>query len=199
MVGDQPPVCCVDTRTHTCHGHYSYWGSGCRLTCTHESRWSTVMCVSTLPQQYAPLNTHTHTCMHTHRPICAIHIPLHFTFSLKCIHTHLDNNQTSLLRNCKHSLEVKGLLFQCESQLSGQQWEETPQGLCMCASLLTLAKPPQRNVYFCTFARAPFPYICTALTVFVSKHSPASNPAPWFIIQALVCLFTQDPGATVRV
>ena len=25
--------------SHTCHGRYNYWGSGCGVTCIHKSRW----------------------------------------------------------------------------------------------------------------------------------------------------------------
>lgn len=140
-----------------------------------ESRWSTVMCVPTSPQQYTPTNTHTHA--HTALHICALHIPLHFTFSKKCISTHPNDNRTSPLsgaHNCASNAEVKGHSSERASWVACNETDST--GLCMCASLLTRAKPLQHHVYFCTLARAPLPYFCTAVTVFVSKPSSASNP-----------------------
>ena len=92
MLGATRHLCVVwmhthtHTHAHTRHGHYSYWGSGCRVTCTRKSRCSTVMCVPTLPQQWTPpppLHTHAHAHRVRRRegPVCALCIPLHFTFS----------------------------------------------------------------------------------------------------------------------
>lgn len=57
-------------------------------------------------------------CNNTHtkcKPICALHIPSHFTFSKNCISTHPDDNRTpplSAAHNCTSDPGVKGLLFQ---------------------------------------------------------------------------------------
>lgn len=79
---DQPPVHRMDAHTHVM---VTKTTEAQVAACTHKSMWSTVMCVAT---------TRTHTQAHT--PMCASHIPLYSSLSLKCIFTPSADNQAPL-------------------------------------------------------------------------------------------------------
>lgn len=143
-----------------------------------------------LRQQYVAPGRHTHA--HMGRCVQSAFLCVSLSLQNACLHTLTTSKPCCCLeRTIAHAMRRSKVRYS-----SGRA--QTLRGLCMCARLLFSGS--QHAVYFYTLAtqRSAFTlYMCAALTVFVSKPSPAaSNPAPRFIIQALVCLFTQYPGAT---
>lgn len=176
---NQPPVY-LDTHTH----------SSCLLQLLRvrlqrnvhpRSRWGTeygVMCVVTLLQQYAP-DKHVHTQTHTGIKLYVLSTFLCISLSPKSAFPHTPTTAEPLHSpesTIAQVIQRSKVCYSSERASWATSNKTDATGLCMCASLLTWAKPLQHNVYFCTLARAPLPYICTAVTVFVSKASPASNP-----------------------
>lgn len=143
-----------------------------------------------LRQQYVAPGRGTHA--HTGQCVRSAFLCVSLSLQNASLHT-----LTTSKPRCCHERTIAHAMRRSKVWYSSRR-AQTPR-VCACVHVC-YSLAPQHAVYFYTLAAqrsALTLYMCAALTVFVSKPSPAaSNPAPRFIIQALVCLFTQDPGAT---